>query len=92
MTRKEETVWTSFVNDQNTERSDYEEDDSDDPGISNVKLLMRESMEEVDQELKRLKEDALPERKKRILKNILAEKRKRNNSEVSIGFIRRLYQ
>ncbi|KAK0098777.1 hypothetical protein PV326_003438 [Microctonus aethiopoides] len=61
----EERVWTSFV--QQQEQKCYDDCRVNCfHGITNPKQHYRDNLEEIDQELKRLEEDALPEQTKRL--------------------------
>ena len=59
----EERVWASFVNERELNSLQFEKKDID-YSIQNVKDLLQGNMQNVDRELKRLEEDALPEQSK----------------------------
>ncbi|XP_076647974.1 uncharacterized protein LOC143356298 [Halictus rubicundus] len=61
----EERIWTSFVKEQEFHNVRFPEKDIHLP-MQSVKDLIQENMQDVDRELKRLQEDALPERNKGI--------------------------
>ncbi|XP_015605096.1 uncharacterized protein LOC107272446 [Cephus cinctus] len=60
----DERTWNTFLKQQRSLSLPYQEDNVD-PSISNVKKFLRDNFKEVDRELMRLEEDALPERRKR---------------------------
>ncbi|KAF3425869.1 hypothetical protein E2986_09976 [Frieseomelitta varia] len=59
----EERVWASFVKERELNSLQFEKKDTD-YSIQNMKDLLQGNMQNVDRELKRLEEDALPERSK----------------------------
>ncbi|XP_015437381.1 PREDICTED: uncharacterized protein LOC107192599 [Dufourea novaeangliae] len=61
----EERIWTSFVQEQELNDLRFQGKDVH-PSIESVKYLLQENIQDVDRELKRLQEDALPERNKGI--------------------------
>ncbi|XP_033315816.1 uncharacterized protein LOC117214075 isoform X1 [Bombus bifarius] len=61
----EERIWASFVKEQELNSLRFDKKDVD-YSIQNMKDLLQENMQNVDRELKRLEEDALPERSKGI--------------------------
>ncbi|XP_076244100.1 uncharacterized protein LOC143185197 [Calliopsis andreniformis] len=61
----EERIWASFVKEQELNSLRFNEKDVH-LSIQSVKGFIHENMQDVDRELKRLEEDALPERKKGI--------------------------
>ncbi|CAK9828776.1 hypothetical protein ANTRET_LOCUS6236 [Anthophora retusa] len=64
----EERIWSSFVKEQELNSLRYHTDivKDTDRSIKSMKGLLQENMQDVDRELKRLEEDALPERAKGI--------------------------
>ena len=65
----EENAWASFVEQQDVEKL-YHRLKEIDPKLQNFNRFRLESVEEVDRELQRLEEDALPEINKRTNKKI----------------------
>lgn len=61
----EERIWASFVKEQELNNLRFDKKDVD-YSIQNIKDLLQENIQNVDRELKRLEEDALPERSKGI--------------------------
>ncbi|XP_017892849.1 uncharacterized protein LOC108632663 isoform X2 [Ceratina calcarata] len=59
----EERIWASFVKEQELNNLRFEKNDVD-RSLQSMKDLLQENMQDVDRELKRLEEDALPERTK----------------------------
>lgn len=68
MRKREENLWASLVSQQYSNKSAYNIPNYGVSGISDVKRLLKDNSEEIDQELRRLEEDALPERTKRASK------------------------
>lgn len=64
----EERIWTSFVREQELNDLDFYKTD-DHQSMQSIKGLLQENILDVDRELKRLQEDALPERNKGIHKS-----------------------
>ena len=64
----EERIWTSFVKEQELNDLDFYKTD-DHQSMQSIKGLLQENILDVDRELKRLQEDALPERNKGIHKS-----------------------
>ncbi|XP_076392890.1 uncharacterized protein LOC100879765 [Megachile rotundata] len=64
----EERIWTSFIKEQELNNFGFCKQDGH-RSMLNVKDLLQENIQDVDTELKRLQEDALPERNKRIHNN-----------------------
>ncbi|XP_053997642.1 uncharacterized protein LOC128886615 [Hylaeus anthracinus] len=59
----EERIWTSFVKEQELNNLRIDKGDVD-WSIESIENLLQENIQDVDRELKRLREDALPERNK----------------------------
>lgn len=83
MKKKDKKAWPSDMTEEDSEGSEWQEDRSGEFGTSKSKQLLLASMEEVDQELERLKEDALPERKKSTSKSCCEAERQKGQAQVS---------